>query len=619
MIQLSVPEMQVQLRPRITVFGVGGAGGNAVNNMIRAALEGVEFVVANSDSQSLQANLAERKLQLGVNLTRGLGAGAKPEVGRAAAEEQIDEITAYLEGANMAFITAGMGGGTGTGAAPVIARAAREQGILTVGVVTKPFHFEGSHRMRMAEAGIAELHQYVDTLIIIPNQNLFRIANERTTFADAFRLADEVLHSGVRGVTDLMVMPGLINLDFADIRSVMSEMGKAMMGTGEATGEKRAILAAEAAIANPLLDDVSMKGARGVLINITGGYDMTLFEVDEAANRIREEVDPDANIIFGSTFDEKVEGRMRVSVVATGIDMASMEYARSAGKAALAAGGTAQAAASGVPPTAQRGAEAKIAPEQQALNTQRNAGMFSPGFLSPAKNQTTTPAQAAASHAASQHPAAAVSAPAPSVSPSAWNSGVKPASTAAQQQANAQANADAGEGGAVALGQQKKPGDSLNHAATAQPGVYPGAYQSLAQQTAQPNSGQQESGQDGGAGRAAMQGASPRQAVASQPNQKNNAAPQQQARQQGAVGPAAASAPPQPAAALKRSSLFARIVGGKREQEAVASPAATPAAQSRTTPPPPQTRLGTDSAESTNPVSEEETLAIPAFLRRQSN
>jgi cell division protein FtsZ len=320
MIQISVPETQNQLRPRITVFGVGGAGSNAVNNMVRANLEGVEFVVANTDAQSLAQNLSERKLQLGMNLTRGLGAGAKPEVGKAAAEEQIDEINAYLEGTNMCFITAGMGGGTGTGAAPVIARTARQMGILTVGVVTKPFHFEGSHRMRMAEAGIAELQQFVDTLIIIPNQNLFRIANDKTTFADAFRLADEVLHSGVRGVTDLMVMPGLINLDFADIRSVMSEMGKAMMGTGEASGEKRSINAAEAAIANPLLDDVSMKGARGVLINITGGYDMTLFEVDEAANRIREEVDPDANIIFGSTFDEKMEGKMRVSVVATGID-----------------------------------------------------------------------------------------------------------------------------------------------------------------------------------------------------------------------------------------------------------------------------------------------------------
>ena len=324
MINLSMPSIDTELKPRITVFGVGGAGGNAVNNMIKSNLEGVEFVVGNTDAQALSGSLAQRRIQLGTTITRGLGAGSRPDVGRAAAEEQIDEITGHLDGTNMVFITGGMGGGTGTGAAPVIARIARERGILTVGVVTKPFHFEGAHRMRLAESGIAELQQYVDTLIIIPNQNLFRIANEKTTFADAFKMADDVLHSGVRGVTDLMVMPGLINLDFADIRSVMTEMGKAMMGTGEAGGERRSIQAAEAAISNPLLDDVSMKGARGVLINITGGYDMTLFEVDEAANRIRDEVDPDANIIFGSTFDPSMEGVMRVSVVATGIDAASM-------------------------------------------------------------------------------------------------------------------------------------------------------------------------------------------------------------------------------------------------------------------------------------------------------
>ncbi|HYD30676.1 MAG TPA: cell division protein FtsZ [Azospirillaceae bacterium] len=328
MINVSLPEVDTQLRPRITVFGVGGAGGNAVNNMIKSNLEGVDFVIANTDAQALTGSLAPRRIQLGTTITRGLGAGSRPDVGRAAAEEQKEEILGHLEGANMVFITAGMGGGTGTGAAPVIARLAREQGILTVGVVTKPFHFEGAHRMRLAESGIGELQQYVDTLIIIPNQNLFRIANEKTTFADAFKMADDVLHSGVRGVTDLMVMPGLINLDFADIRSVMTEMGKAMMGTGEATGDSRSIAAAEAAISNPLLDDVSMKGARGVLINITGGYDMTLFEVDEAANRIRDEVDPDANIIFGSTFDQTMEGRMRVSVVATGIDAASMAMIR---------------------------------------------------------------------------------------------------------------------------------------------------------------------------------------------------------------------------------------------------------------------------------------------------
>ncbi len=317
--QTAAPAHEVELRPRITVIGVGGAGGNAVNNMIRSNLEGVEFVVANTDNQALAQSLAERRLQLGVDVTRGLGAGSRPEVGRAAAEEALEALVAELGESNMAFITAGMGGGTGTGAAPVIAQGARERGILTVGVVTKPFHFEGAHRMRIAEEGIEELTEYVDTLIVIPNQNLFRVANEKTTFADAFQMADNVLHQGVRGVTDLMVMPGLINLDFADIRTVMSEMGKAMMGTGEAAGDKRAVEAAEAAISNPLLDDTSMRGARGVLINLTGGPDMGLFEVDEATNRIREEVDPEANIIFGSTFDEKLQGAMRVSVVATGI------------------------------------------------------------------------------------------------------------------------------------------------------------------------------------------------------------------------------------------------------------------------------------------------------------
>ena len=327
-INLSVPRSSAELKPRITVFGVGGAGGNAVNNMIRAKLEGVDFIVANTDAQALSQSLAERRIQLGLGVTQGLGAGSRPEAGRAAAEEAINELVDALAGTHMVFIAAGMGGGTGTGAGPVIARAAREQGLLTVGVVTKPFHFEGQHRMRIAETGIEEMQHYVDTLIIIPNQNLFRVANERTTFADAFKMADDVLYSGVRGVTDLMVMPGLINLDFADIRTVMSEMGKAMMGTSEAEGDNRALDAAQKAISNPLLDDVSMKGARGVLINITGGPDMTLFEVDEAANRIRDEVDPEANIIFGSTFDESLTGRIRVSVVATGIDAQAMAQPR---------------------------------------------------------------------------------------------------------------------------------------------------------------------------------------------------------------------------------------------------------------------------------------------------
>jgi cell division protein FtsZ len=327
-INLSMPPGGPDLRPSILVVGVGGAGGNAVNNMIRSNLEGVDFVVCNTDAQALEQTLSDRKIQMGTEVTQGLGAGSRPDIGAAAAEESLEEIQHHLNSTHMVFIAAGMGGGTGTGAAPVIARAARDQGILTVGVVTKPFQFEGINRMRIADEGIEELQQYVDTLIIIPNQNLFRIANEKTTFADAFKMADDVLHSGVRGVTDLMIMPGLINLDFADIRTVMSEMGKAMMGTGEADGDKRAIEAAERAISNPLLDDVTMQGAKGVLINITGGGDMTLFEVDEAANRIREEVDDQANIIFGSTFDESLEGQMRVSVVATGIDGIPITAAR---------------------------------------------------------------------------------------------------------------------------------------------------------------------------------------------------------------------------------------------------------------------------------------------------
>jgi cell division protein FtsZ len=321
-INLKTPDIR-ELKPRITVFGVGGAGGNAVNNMITAGLVGCEFVVANTDAQALTISKAERIIQMGIQVTEGLGAGSQPDVGRAAAEEVIDEIRDHLSGAHMVFVTAGMGGGTGTGAAPVIARCAKELGILTVGVVTKPFHFEGVRRMRTAEGGITELQKSVDTLLIIPNQNLFRVANEKTTFADAFALADQVLYSGVACITDLMVKEGLINLDFADVRAVMREMGKAMMGTGEASGEKRALTAAEAAISNPLIDDSSMKGARGLLISITGGKDLTLYEVDEAATRIREEVDQEANIIVGATFDESLEGIIRVSVVATGIDTAA--------------------------------------------------------------------------------------------------------------------------------------------------------------------------------------------------------------------------------------------------------------------------------------------------------
>ena len=334
-ISLSAPRA-TELKPRIVVFGIGGAGGNAVNNMIEAGLEGVEFVTANTDAQQLQFSKTDNRIQLGVQVTQGLGAGAHPEVGMSAAEESIPEIGEHLDGAHMVFITAGMGGGTGTGAAPIIAKAARERGILTVGVVTKPFHFEGRHRMRLADSGISELQRYVDTLIVIPNQNLFRIANEKTTFAEAFGMADQVLHSGVRSITDLMVLPGLINLDFADVRTVMTEMGKAMMGTGEGTGEDRALRAAENAIQNPLLDEITLKGAKAVLVNVTGGLDMTLLEVDEAANAISDQVDPEANIIFGAAFDPSLDGKVRVSVVATGMDGAAISAIEPKTQAAFA-------------------------------------------------------------------------------------------------------------------------------------------------------------------------------------------------------------------------------------------------------------------------------------------
>ena len=321
-IKLELPKL-TDLRPRITVIGVGGAGGNAVNNMIASGLDGVEFVVANTDAQALALSSAEHRIQLGVNLTEGLGAGSRPEIGQAAAEEALDDIRTQISGSHMVFVAAGMGGGTGSGAAGVIARIAKEVGVLTVGIVTKPFQFEGARRMRVAEAGIAELARYVDTLIVIPNQNLFRVANERTTFAEAFVLADQVLYSGIACIVDLIVKEGLINLDFADVRTVMSGMGTAMMGTGEATGERRAITAAEEAITNPLLDDVSLKGARGLLLSIIGGSDMTLYEVDEAASRVRQEVDPEANIIVGASFDNSMGDRIRVSIVASGMSRAN--------------------------------------------------------------------------------------------------------------------------------------------------------------------------------------------------------------------------------------------------------------------------------------------------------
>ena len=376
-IQLQKPDI-TELKPRITVFGVGGGGGNAVNNMITAGLQGVDFVVANTDAQALTMTKADRVIQLGVNVTEGLGAGSQPEVGRAAAEECIDEIIDHLNGTHMCFVTAGMGGGTGTGAAPVVAQAARNKGILTVGVVTKPFHFEGGRRMRLAEQGIEELQKYVDTLIVIPNQNLFRIANDKTTFADAFAMADQVLYSGVACITDLMVKEGLINLDFADVRSVMREMGRAMMGTGEASGPGRAMQAAEAAIANPLLDETSMKGAQGLLISITGGRDLTLFEVDEAATRIREEVDPDANIILGATFDEALEGLIRVSVVATGIDrvagvgeqnVAEMRAAAAAAKPLIRPSAAVAPAPAAVQPAAVSQAPKAVDPIAQTIRS----------------------------------------------------------------------------------------------------------------------------------------------------------------------------------------------------------------------------------------------------------
>ena len=368
-INLKAPELR-ELKPRIMVCGVGGAGGNAVNNMIVSGLVGVDFIVANTDAQALTASKAERIIQMGLQVTEGLGAGSQPEVGRAAAEEALEEIRDHLAGAHMVFVTAGMGGGTGTGAAPVIARIARDMGILTVGVVTKPFQFEGQRRMRVADGGIAELHKAVDTLITIPNQNLFRIANEKTTFADAFSMADQVLYSGVACITDLMVKEGLINLDFADVRAIMREMGKAMMGTGEASGDKRAILAAEAAIANPLLDEVSMKGAKGLLISITGGNDLTLYEVDEAASRIRQEVDDDANIILGATFDESLDGIVRVSVVATGIDKVADQRELLAAEARIA-----EAAARLRAQSESRRIEAPSSPPQIATSYQEPAAI----------------------------------------------------------------------------------------------------------------------------------------------------------------------------------------------------------------------------------------------------
>ncbi len=407
------PQMHTDFSPRITVIGVGGGGTNAVDNMIAMNLQGVEFVVANTDAQQLMQSRADRRIQLGPHLTQGLGAGAKPTVGRAAAEEASDELDRHLDGAHMVFITAGMGGGTGTGAAPVIARMARERNILTVGVVTKPFTFEGGKRARAADEGILELQQYVDTLIVIPNQNLFRLANERTGFKEAFKMADNVLYMGVRGVTDLMMAPGLVNLDFADIRAVMAEMGKAMMGTGEADGENRAIRAAEAAISNPLLEDTSMAGARGLLINITGGEDMTLFEVDQAANRIREEVDEDANIIFGAATDDSLEGRIRVSVVATGIDSALPQREEERPRLVAVGGGAVQAIASQSLPQADAPATVPLSVVPTPSGASQSTGLRGPVGMparmpqapqgAPMQRPHVVPQQAAPQQAPAQH------------------------------------------------------------------------------------------------------------------------------------------------------------------------------------------------------------------------
>lgn len=435
------PQAHTDFSPRITVVGVGGGGTNAVDNMIQSQLQGVEFVVANTDAQQLMHSKADRRIQLGPHLTQGLGAGAKPEIGRAAAEEAADELARHLDGAHMVFITAGMGGGTGTGAAPVIARMARERGILTVGVVTKPFTFEGARRAKSAEQGINELQQYVDTLIVIPNQNLFRLANERTGWKEAFKMADHVLYMGVRGVTDLMVAPGLVNLDFADIRTVMAEMGKAMMGTGEAEGENRAIRAAEAAISNPLLEDTSMSGARGLLINITGGEDMTLYEVDQAANRIREEVAEDANIIFGSAIDETLNGHLRVSVVATGIDSPVMTEAQR--PRLVSVGGGVPSAATPYPaPSMVPGAP--VVPSSMPTMASAAAPVAAPQPVAPPEAPTVAVQQAPAPMMAPAAPVASAPVAQPMAQPMASHVApapltVHPVSVTMPQQAPAQA------------------------------------------------------------------------------------------------------------------------------------------------------------------------------------
>jgi cell division protein FtsZ len=582
-LNLSMPRGEPDLKPRITVIGVGGAGCNAVNNMIRAELQGVEFVVCNTDAQSLAISHADRRVQMGSGLTMGLGAGARPDVGRMAAEESLAEIIEHLAGSHMVFVAAGMGGGTGTGAGPIIARAAREQGILTVAVVTKPFQFEGQHRMRVAEQGIEELQRVCDTMIVIPNQNLFRIANERTTFADAFRLADDVLHSGVRGVTDLMVMPGLINLDFADIRTVMSEMGKAMMGTGEADGEHRAVDAANRAISNPLLDDVSLKGARGVLINITGGPDMTLFEVDEAANRIRDEVDPDANIIFGATFDEALTGRIRITVVATGIDAQALQQPQPSSVISLAHRAQQLRPAPSEP--AQVAAAVAAAPRTHGTTAMR-LDAAQPASYEPAPRGHAAPAPAMA-RAASAQAMAAPAMPAPVAAPRA------PAAAPPSSQHWGRLT----PGGLLSrLPGMTRPaapaGEQLAPAPAAAPANPPAPRHAFI---------------------------APRPMEPIHEPQVIRTEPQVTADPM-AESLAAAPAPVAPRQQRRGPSLFERVTGtGRARQPDAASPPAPP--QPARQVPPEQPRLGgLDLADRAPPSrSDEELLDIPAFLRRQAN
>ncbi|SLN35202.1 Cell division protein FtsZ [Aquimixticola soesokkakensis] len=568
-LNLTMPERD-DLKPRITVFGVGGAGGNAVNNMIEKQLEGVEFVVANTDAQALTHSNARAKIQMGVKVTEGLGAGARPSVGAAAAEETIEEIVDHLAGAHMCFITAGMGGGTGTGAAPIIAQAARELGVLTVGVVTKPFQFEGAKRMKQAEEGVEALQKMVDTLIIIPNQNLFRLANEKTTFTEAFALADDVLYQGVKGVTDLMVRPGLINLDFADVRSVMDEMGKAMMGTGEAEGENRAIEAAEKAIANPLLDEVSLEGAKGVLINITGGYDLTLFELDEAANKIREKVDPDANIIVGSTLDTELNGMMRVSVVATGIDAVQSK--------------------ADMPVPRRRMAEPLDqpveAPAQAAAPAPRAAESRAPEFRAPAPQPTAAQAAQAAPQQAPR--AEAPRQPSLDVFEPHRAGGDQPMESRYSRETR-------GEDDMPAPAYQPRPAPQAPtmHEAPAESYVAP-----------RPRS----------AGEPTPEAMSRLQAAVSKQPQARAPQPQHAPRAE------ARPEPEQKAGRFGINSIINRMTGSEAQGQAPApqpQPAPRPSAQAPAYRQQPQTQQAYDDEQEPNP--EQERIEIPAFLRRQAN